>query len=249
MTFGKNDHGEIWWYGWKQGISVGCVHRKGLRRAKSRCLHKAWSQHNDHIDHHTMITLFTPKWRLWSQLQAYQLDRHIPQSIWSRLQPNYQMTTSWWSTCCPHRPSLACASKSNLGWPHLSLSATPPPILIPLHLATMPLLPRYMHCIEWSMIGQPIEQPLFSAIEICVFFLHILTMQGYPCKSFSDLSQKHAMHTALLVRVLIASFSFFSPNQTMKARHKNAGIWPVGAMLWGWVLHFVYFAFCRQIAS
>ena len=179
----------VWWYGWKQGISVGCVHRKGLLRAKGRCLHKAWSQHNDHIDHHTMITLFTPKWRLWSQLQAYQLDRHIPQSIWSRLQPNYKITTSWWSP-----PSFT--SKSNLGLPHpsawssFSLGQAPCPLSIPLHLATLPLLPRYMHCIEWSMIGQPTEQPLFSYND--------LTMQRYPFHSLHFLIIHKSMKCTLL---------------------------------------------------
>ena len=125
----------------QRGLCAQCVHRKGLWGAKSRCLHKAWSQHNDHIDHHTMITLFTPKWRLWSQLQAYQLDRHTPQSIWSRLQPNYQMTTSWWSTCCPHHPSLVCASKSNLGWPHLTQV---------LGAASQPHLPQYRYLCTWQ---------------------------------------------------------------------------------------------------
>ena len=186
-----------------------------------------------------MITLFTPKWRLWSQLQAYQLDRHSPQAIWSRLQPHYQMTTSWWSTCCPHHPSLVCASKSNLGSPHLTqvLGAAS-------HFDRHHAHYRYLctwqprrccpvTCIALNgvWLANPLSNHFFQPSRF-VFFSFIF----WQCRdilvihfifwSFTKACNVHC----LLVQVLIASFSFVSPNQTMKARHKNAGIRPVGAM-------------------
>ena len=190
-----------------------------------------------------MITLFTPKWRLWSQLHAYQLDRHTPQSIWSRLQPKYQMTTS-----CSHHPSLSCTSRSNLGWPYLTqvLGAASH---LNKHLAHYRYLCTWQPCrccpvtciaLNGVWLANPLSNHFFRYWDLCFFlqcrdilFIHFIFW------SFTKACNVHC----LLVQVLIASFSFVSPNQTMKARHKNAGIWLVGAMLWGWVLHFVYFAF------
>ena len=126
------------------------------------------------LDHNTMITLITTQWSHYSHpsddFDHNSMIINLIFTLHNQFDQDCNQNTKW-----PHPAHTILhylaplASPHPSAWSSFSLGQAPCPLSIPLHLATLPLLPRYMHCIEWSMIGQPIEQPLFSDIEICVF--------------------------------------------------------------------------------
>ena len=172
------------------------------------------------LDHNTMITLITTQWSHYSHpSDDFDHNSKLINSIVTLHiqfdQDCNQMTTSWWSTCCSHHPSLACTSRSNLGWPYLTqvLGAASH---LDKHLAHYRYLCTWQPCcccpvtciaLNGVWLANPLSNHFFQILRFVFFPSRFDNAKiTFSFTSFSDLSQKHA------VRLLAcASFNCLVP--------------------------------------